>query len=161
MARFEPSEPYRPPTRKQIAFHEAGHAVVARLLGLTVTNVTIEVRGYAGVETDAGLVDPSTLRRERAIMLLASDPAQQLAGPIIDHGYSTVEDLLQVEDMFPDEADQADLRLEAIRLVAGHQTEIVAVAEALLRRRRLNMTELDAIIARAQERVVPNSESEH
>lgn len=151
MGKIRNSEPYQPPTRRQIAYHEAGHAVIARHLGLTVTNVTIAVRGYAGIETDAGPIDPSTLRRERAIMLFASEPAQRLAGPTIDHGYSVLQDQMQVEEMFPDEADHTELRAHANYLVAKHQPTIEAVAEALLDRGRLNAAELDEIIARTQQ----------
>jgi len=83
-------------------------------------------------------------------MLFASEPAQRLAGPMTDHGYSVFQDLIQVEEMFPAELDHRELRAIANYLVAAHQPAIEAVAEALLERGRLNAVELDEIVARTQ-----------
>lgn len=79
----------RPPAElRHVAIHEAGHAVVAHLLGYTVSSVTIRGEGNAGGWTDVHLpgVSDRRLIEARIKILLAGRAANQLFGASADTG---------------------------------------------------------------------------
>jgi ATP-dependent Zn protease len=159
-----------PDKLRAIAYHEAGHAVITVVLGLTVHNVTIVPNGddlgacwkpgMLGYRT-ANRRELRSLARDHIICLYAGMHAERLVdlnAPDF-HGESdemTAFDLSKRYEVFPrvlefvgDEnhlAYLSSLRAESRRLVRRHQKVIQKVAQALLVQRELNGAETKQII---------------
>lgn len=85
-----PADPRPLVELRHVAIHEAGHAVIAHLLGYTVEKVTIRGDGNAGGSTDVRLpvVSDRILIEKRVMLLLAGRAANTLFGAAPDTGAS-------------------------------------------------------------------------
>lgn len=83
-----PQDSRSPAERRHVAIHEAGHAVVAHMLGHRVESVTIRGDGKAGGWTDVRLpsVSDLSLIEARAKILLAGRAANSIFGAAADTG---------------------------------------------------------------------------
>jgi ATP-dependent Zn protease len=156
--------------RRATAYHEAGHAVIAIALGLTVKKVSI-VKGqdYNGLCRQLGLLgyhlrdrrDAEDTLKKIIISIYAGMPAQRLVDPDPPefHGACDEEDanelclrhanLLRRGGRAPDEFRRAYLgrrRVEARRLVKQHRKAIEEFAEVLLQRQELGGEEAEELI---------------
>jgi ATP-dependent Zn protease len=152
------------------AYHEAGHAVITVVQGLTINKVSI-VPGhdYNGICSQPGVAGYhySNRREERSIAraiiigLYAGMPAQRLVdpNPPAFHGQDDEDDAYELSrrhrvlprhcDIEGDEYHLAyleRLRAEAQRLVRGHRWVIAKVAEELLQRQELDGAEAEELI---------------
>jgi ATP-dependent Zn protease len=154
--------PKNPPKREElsrteVAYHEAGHAVVALLLGYAVRYAAIEPEGGGeGICLLAGEMPRSDANE--VVILHAGVIAQYRAGLGCD-GAGT--DLTQARARAATLAATYDLDQDALldsfaalthRVVARHRTAIDRVAEELLRHRRLSGEDIEYVaeIARGQ-----------
>lgn len=96
------------------AHHEAGHLVVARVLGLPATGAAIfEGGGLAGL---VSLPDPDECIESHAKVLSADDAGHELMA----------ENLLGIAGLvLPDFSEQARAAAIAVMLVAGRQAELI------------------------------------
>ncbi len=161
-----------------IALHEAGHAVVARSLGIEVRSVTIQARGNA--DGWAELVIDRAPDRDRLDNQIVAILAGRAADIVLGDGPNAgaVSDLEKATEWVAAahvafglrgrlthrggaidavrllatdralatvvEADLHRLQDEAVSLVQRHKREIVTLAEALVERRILDASEIDA-----------------
>ena len=153
----------------QTAVHEAGHAVIARVLGLTCRLVTIvpdEEKGTLGcahVESpddawwrwiDLGKErDQFVAYRARMIVNLAGEEAEREMLGAISDGYdsdyeSTTACAMEMSDVAfdPDQRMMRRLRRQTVRLVRKHCDKIERVAAALVEQRTLSGDEIDALV---------------
>jgi ATP-dependent Zn protease len=152
------------------AIHEAGHAVIGRVLGIPCGSVTIvpdEADRSAGhalngtpYQTWEHWLDERGRHREMAVayrahirMLMAGAEAENVilgAGQGGD-GYDQHEIALMAENLI-DTTSDAWLRLAArlqgqtVQLVRKHRDKIQRVADALVERRTLSGAEIDALM---------------
>lgn len=87
-AAIMPADPRPPAELRHVAIHEAGHAVVAHVLGYRVETVTIQGEGNAGGWTDVRLpsVSDRGLIEARVKILLAGRAANTSFGATADTG---------------------------------------------------------------------------
>ena len=157
----------------EVAVHEAAHAVIGRVLGLTCGHATIvpnEAEGEAGHailgdpwhvldnwEQRAKFREPSSVYRGRILATMAGAEAQtELRGGC---GGGDGHDRREIELMAAsDYADLPDavwqryeprMRRQTRRLIRKHRDKIERVAAALLERDTLTANEIDAIVDRA------------
>ncbi len=133
--------------RRQIAFHEAGHVVIAYRLGLPTNRVTIEPDGNTlGIcQTEATWSD-GAFAEENILTDYAGYAAECLCNPTAsrDGSDSDEMDAAELIEQFPGRTE-AELRDHAARMVAAHRDEIEAVAEALMRYTMLEAFESEII----------------
>lgn len=165
-ANYTPPEPEPEPltyaaqyNRRMTAIHEAGHAVVAWVLGIKFSKITIEPEGYVrSNENLAGYVHfPSTTLRDR-------DLTHTLAGGIAEQRF-TGSDLTAYEDrlgadretiaeaqaLHDDSPAEQAKRLfketrQARRMVEEHWATIETLANVLVERKCLTGREATAVI---------------
>jgi hypothetical protein len=121
------------------AYHEAGHIVVARFLGLTVREVEIEEDGSGRADISPGEHLPLV---DQIAVCVAGIEAQELFNcPMHDHAalgdYRKVGVLLAgLTDAESYECRQAGY-LRALQILKSRLPEIEAVADQLLKQRRI------------------------
>jgi hypothetical protein len=162
--------------RKLMAFHEAGHAVIARKLGINVNRVVLS--SATGSFVDAVAMKSNTDFKDKSVIegnakaVIAGPIAQQcafpgsvtekdidsdlnLAGKFVLYAVHLAAGIAPPKGDFEPSADiaaaasdlMARLEDETQILVGEHWPAIKRVAEALTRRDILNQDELDALIA--------------
>lgn len=115
---------HRPPAlRRLIAMHEAGHAIMARLMGLAVKSVSILPENNSGGATDIeGMaVDPVTLEsmEKDALVLLGGRAADIVFSGAATSG--SAEDLRRVEQLLTDAALRLGLAGQLLPTPQGAQ----------------------------------------
>ncbi len=122
------------PSRREVAFHEAGHAVVALHLGI----VPLVVRLLDDAERLGSMMwgtGDGTSDEDRATVLYAGWPAELRGREAEGFPEFSESDETAAAALFPGRAGakmRRALRLRAASLVAEHFPEIEAVAGALL-----------------------------
>jgi ATP-dependent Zn protease len=158
----------RPQDRRATAVHEAGHAVIGRLLGLICGDVTIVRDTAGGTEGYATCADPwltqgiwdkceryryrEVILRSRIVTYAAGREAEEEILGTCRGGDG--DDQTQIAYMLDslgiaDEAlagNEVRLRKRARALVRRHRAVIEGVAEQLLSRGALRSDEIDAIV---------------
>ena len=164
---------------QQTAYHEAGHAVIARVLTLDCGGATIEpnyeeeTAGYAITgnldkclyewERRGKARSWDAVCRGRIISVMAGAVAEmELLGakPCGD-----VDDRIWIEEMARELSRESSdwerleprLRKMTQRLVRRHRRRIERVAKALIKQRTLSREELDGLVGHSVEDVRPNS----
>ncbi|SEG52057.1 Peptidase family M41 [Methylobacterium sp. 190mf] len=165
---------------QRVAIHEAGHAVVARVLGLPVGDLVLRSPGHGG-DGYMGFRMPKVVTRKTMenvlAVLMAGRAAEIIAFDSPSAGASTdlalaskfardmhlrwgLCDVLAVQDA-ADTAPMIDLRIEralrsassaALRLLAARRRDLERLAEALLERRSLTSEDIELILIRTGRR---------
>jgi ATP-dependent Zn protease len=151
---------------RRTAYHEAGHAVIHRAMGMVcgeasiVPNFDTMTAGYAIAadhyvtgrewERRGKVRDWRSILRGRIIGYMAGREAEIIAFGRKRKKYGDGDDLLQIA-LMAEEADVSEAYLERLRpkvgpLLRHHWPKVEAVAEALLIRKTLSGSEIDAII---------------
>ena len=131
------------PSVRPTAFHEAGHAVVARAMGSRVRCVRI------GAEPLAHCAHRASAPVAMAVTYLAGALAERRVSPIGPWGASIDEKMaLEACARFADEPDKAIpvLRALAQALLDARWPQVEIIAAALIARGRLTGQEIDALI---------------
>lgn len=130
--------------RKSIAYHEAGHAVIAHVLGLRVQSVTVGGANHCAVLTAGAATDAR-------LYVYAAGPAAHsiysrlsLDDAIIALGAGDHEMMMQLTD------DTSHYYNMARRMCRDEWHAIKAVAELLLQRHNLTGDEIEAAILQAE-----------
>jgi hypothetical protein len=170
----------RKQTKRSTAYHEAGHAVIARVLTLAAGSVTIKPRladdsaGHAVVRTPWACLDEwekrGKVRDNHAVwhakimtsMAGAETEAVLLGRIAIGDGFDRHEIGLMVEEGFscPDSFwEQQEPRLRAMTrmLVRRHRARIERVAKALLAKTTLSAKQVDKLVGRSVNDVKVNA----
>jgi ATP-dependent Zn protease len=163
------------------AYHEAGHAVIGRVLGLTCGGATIvpnyeeQVAGHAITEVERSISDWDargrmrwvSMFRARIMMLMAGRESEiEVCGKGPDALFGDAYDLREI-DQTMDEANVPDaayldrMRAKTRALVRRHRHAIAEVAAALIKRGSLSAEQIDEIVAASgvhlPERIDPES----
>jgi hypothetical protein len=123
-------------TAKQLAIHEAGHAVIAYRLGLEVGKITIEPSGdILGASLSAAEWADGSTDREQIITLFAGYAAESKSNPGADAAGSQQDDdrAARLLELQPPGSD-CELRDAAAALVDENWPQISTVANALCER---------------------------
>jgi hypothetical protein len=122
------------------AVHEAGHAVMARLLGLEIGPITIDLADPLGDAHAALWWTLETMTPENRIRVAAAgDACVRLFGIVTLHEQGAINDEIEIgnalDEMCEDETQHRQLRLDAIAEVERRLAEprARAAAEALVR----------------------------
>ena len=163
------------PAANSTAYHEAGHAVIGRVLGMTCGSATI-VPNYEALEAGHAItcVERSisdwdargrfrwvSMYRARIMTLMAGRESEieiEVFGKDPDaefgDGYDLREISLTVEEANVDEPKLAKLRSKTRGLVRRHRAAITAVAKVLIRKRTLSAEQIDQLVAASGIRLV-------
>ena len=164
-------------TRRSTAYHEAGHAVIGRVLGLTCGGATIVPdydEGSAGhavtyVERSIenwhcrGRLRWVSMFRARILMLAAGRESEIECLGTSDNGvFGDADDLREISITLPEVLAEGDvpeevlarLRVKARGLVRRHRRAIAKVAAALMRHSTLDAQQIDAIVVASGVRLV-------
>ena len=168
------------PSADSMAYHEAGHAVIGRVLGMTCGGATI-VPNYEALEAGHAItcVERSisdwdargrfrwvSMYRARIMTLMAGRESEiEVFGKDPDAEFGDAYDLrdidLTIEGADVDERTLAKLRSKTRGLVRRHRAAITAVAKALIRKRTLSAQQIDKLVTssgvRLVERIDPNT----
>ena len=124
-----------------IAFHEAGHAVVARYFGLTVT--AIEIRADASGKIDTvGTTDALPLIDRIAIH--CAGQASRTVFKCRSHALAVSGDDVEISKLMVGLADAQRLEIKnagfrrAIEIVKSNATDVERLASLLIEQRRIN-----------------------
>lgn len=127
-----------------VAFHEAGHAVVALALGLHVARVEIFEDDYSGA-TDIAPSDHLSLVDQIAICVAGMNAGEMFNAPA-SHEYADSGDHGMVVELLDDiaEAEGYILRQKghqrAWDLLKAHKQRVEAIAARLLAQRKIDLT---------------------
>jgi hypothetical protein len=129
--------------RMAVAFHEAGHAVVARALGSKVVTVEIEPEPCANCLHPRGTTNA-------AVVALAGDQAERRAVPESEGSaevdFRTARDVAErLAPMIATELLES-FRDQARALLDAQWPDVVSIAGALIARGRLTGAEIDLLI---------------
>jgi hypothetical protein len=154
----------------ETSFHEAGHAVVAEVLGIRVTGITASTTSGLSYTWTRPLPRQSTSRRghqvnarirrlveNHLLISVAGGMAEKLLSPASQncHDYADYADAVELADIvFPECPQARDLYIEALReyvkvLLRSEWHLVDALALALRQRRAMNGEEVRAIIQAA------------
>ena len=151
----------------RVAFHEAGHVVVARIKGMPIHKATIiperDTIGHVeyanplrGVKLDRDDSDQARLCAEHAIIILFAGPAaQRKYSPRswrFCHGKGDFEELADLAwRIYRSDADAQLERLyrKAKDLVAEHWRDVVITPEALVKEQTLEQERIEEILEAA------------
>jgi len=176
------SSPVLPRIRPMTAtsYHEAGHAVIGRVLGMTCGGATVVPNyedleaGHAIAHVERSISDWDargrwrwqSMFRARIMMLMAGRESEvEVFGKDPDAEFGDASDLHEI-GLTAEEADVDELRLERLRsktraLVRRHRVAITAVAKALISKRTLSAEQIDQLVtssgARLADRIDPNT----
>jgi len=125
-----------------MAIHEAGHAVLARLLGVAVRLVDI-------TQTNGSTDFEGELARFARYLVLAAGEAAEIAVTGNSDQHRCARDLAMLHDELLDEVEIGAVREAAVALARLARDDIERVARALTDRRSLTGTEVDDVLARA------------
>ena len=162
------------------AYHEAGHAVIGRVLGMTcggattVPNFEELEAGHAITHVERSISDWDargrwrwkSMFRARILMLMAGRESEiEVFGKAPDARFGDGADLREIartmEEADVDDALLAKMRVKTRGLVRRHRDAIRSVAKALIRKRKLSSEQIDKIVTsfgvRLPERVDPNT----
>jgi ATP-dependent Zn protease len=163
-----------------IAYHEAGHAVIGRVLGMTCGGATIvpdyEVleAGHALTNVERSISDWDargrwrwmSMFRARIMMLMAGRESEiEVFGKAPDARFGDDYDLREIDVSLGEanvDGSQLDKwRMKTRGLVRRHRDAITKVATALLEHRVLSAEQIDEIVVasgvRLPERIDPNT----
>jgi ATP-dependent Zn protease len=157
-----------PTQRKSTAYHEAGHAVIGRVLGLICGAATIipdvenNQAGWAIIEDPWMIIadweargryrDVRTVYRGRILANMAgAETEKEIFGRCHggdDDDQYRISLMLEEADLDKEwERHQPRMRAITQQLVRRHRTKIERVAQALLRHGKLQADEIDALLA--------------
>ncbi len=156
--------------RKKTAYHEAGHAVIGRVLTLPCGGATIK-RNYAEMTEGYSIIhDPyaclwawekrgkvrgdNAVWHARIIALMAGAETERIClglQPIGDGDDQRWIGLMMEEVASPTNWDSYEARLRAMtrRLIRRHRVRIKRVAQALLAKGSLSTEEIDKLVGRS------------
>ena len=158
------------------AYHEAGHAVIARVLGMTCGDTTIvadqDFAGHSITSVERSIADWecrgrfrwTSMFRARIIMLMAGRESEiECFGKDQGSVFGDGDDLREIELSMPEaetpDESVAKLRVKTRGLVRRHRHAIAQVAAALMKHGTLDALQIDAIViesgAHLVERVDP------
>jgi hypothetical protein len=145
--------------REEVAYHEAGHAVVAFALKLGVKRLTIDPEGGAAGSVEhlrASFSNDQMNEYEEKygkarlrirvepdlVVFLAGEIAQSMAGPSYDGSWEDRGDAINRAERFCDSIEETEayvswLHVRASDLLRRHWLAVEAVARALLERKTL------------------------
>lgn len=136
----------------RLAYHEAGHAVVARALGLPIAEVSIDA-AHGGVNryhADRAPVGWST--SHDAAVLLAGTMAERLWHPDTTGEGSEDDEATLRSLMAGERPPRVSLARDAVEyLLVDRAGDVEALAEALVKYRSLTGEQVDAILGQAAE----------
>ncbi len=157
-----PNTPHKNmPTKEEVAYHEAGHAVIGQLLGVRIDHVTIvpndKIAGQVVYTVSFDKLPPS-----QQVMI-------SIAGPIAEDmvtktpRFATFEDLLSFSESdgrgvlktivrYRNEVDVPGHYRVATYLLNKHRHSIDEVAKALLAKQKLTGEEVAIIVSRSQDK---------
>jgi hypothetical protein len=162
--------------KKRTAYHEAGHAVIARVLTLPAGKATIKAdhaEGSAGHTITPDPYEclsewdkrgkqrgPNAVWRARIMAYMAGAEAEIVCLGSCNGGDG--DDRYQISRMLAEcrnEPSQHEARLRALTrsLVRRHKASIERVARALIARTALSRRELNKLVGRSVDDVKPNS----
>src|SRR5262245_37816896 len=122
---------------RDAAYHEAGHVVVARFLGLTVREVEIEEDGSG--RANIGPSEHLPLSDQIALCVAGIEAQELFDRPMHDH--ASLGDYRKVRDLLATEAESYEYRhagyLRALEILKCRLPEIEALADQLLKQRRM------------------------
>ena len=162
-----------------MAYHQAGHAVIARILGMTCGGATIVAdcnSAYSLTDVDRSITDwwcrgrsrYNSMFRARIMTLMAGRESENACvGQDEDTPFAADADLLEIERTAPEaevsSAQIIKLQARTRGLVRRHQQSIELVAAALLQRGALEARQIDELViasgVRLAERVDPRAVS--
>ena len=162
------------------AYHEAGHAVIGRVLGMTCGGATIVPNyeeleaGHAITHVERSISDwdargrwrGGSMHRARIMVLMAGRESEiEVFGKDPDAEFGDGYDLREIdrtiEEADVDEPKLVKLRSKTRGLVRRHRTAITAVAKALIRKCTLSAEQIDQLVTssgvRLPDRIDPNT----
>src|SRR4029079_8788244 len=165
----KPTQTRRRAKHKAVAFHEAGHAVAAVVLGVDITGVTVrQGEDYAGIAflcaEGADRIGTTPERREKlrheARATLCGTWAERLTGArptrfSWESDYWLAIEALACMDGRRVLKDFGAEWVAARRFVQGHKRAIAAVAHALMEQRHLTGEQVREIVAQERRSVRP------
>jgi ATP-dependent Zn protease len=167
--------------KRATAYHEAGHAVIGRVLGMTCGGATIlpdydeGIAGHSISRDERSIADWECRGRSRWVSMFRARIMMLMAGreseiecfgrgetAVFGDGNDLREIYLTISEAdVPDEAFLARLRVKTRGLVRRHRRAITQVAAALMKHGSLDEQQIDAIVTasgvRLVERVDPQS----
>lgn len=129
-------------TREEVAYHEAGHAVLGHLLGIHIDHATIipkeHIAGQVSYSINLAKLPPSqqvmiTLAGPIAEDLVTKSPRFETFEDLMVHSASDARGVLAVIERYQNEVDVPGHYEVARYLLNKHRPAINAVAEALLK----------------------------
>lgn len=144
-------------TRQEVAYHEAGHAVMGHLLGVGIDYATIEpnneIAGRVSYVVSLDKLPPSqqvmiTLAGPIAEDMVTSTPRFATFDDLMYHSEGDGQGVLQVINRYRDEVDLPGHYKVARYLLEKHRRVIELVAQELLTQDRLSGERIVAIINR-------------
>jgi hypothetical protein len=127
-----------------VAYHEAGHAVVALALGLRVARVEIFHEDYSGA-TDIALADHLSLVDRIAVCVAGMNAGEMFNAPA-SHEYASIGDHGRVIELLGDMAEaEGDVLRDnghqrAWDLLKAHAPSVEDIAAQLLAHRKIDLT---------------------
>jgi hypothetical protein len=166
--------------RKSLAFHEAGHAVIGRVLALVCGPASIRPDHVSGGHTEIENPNDCVIAWEMRGKIIHGDPlltyhvvlcariiAVMAGGEAVaillgsvpqgdDNDWRDIESM--IEDLDPPSPLRCEARLRAITrfLIRRHKPRIELVADALLAEETLGTAQLDKLVGRSVQDVKPN-----
>jgi ATP-dependent Zn protease len=138
------------PIRARLAYHEAGHALVAIVLGIPVTKVWLESSGEKGHTITSSESDPSTGLAKKYIKILrAGQIADALfagEGEGLDAAEVDWQKINKLAESHNLTEEVRELGLQTRQLLSDHWSSVKRLAEDLLAREMLSGLEVEEIL---------------
>ena len=143
------------PTKEEVAYHEAGHAVIAHYLGIAIDYATIEpeanIAGQVRYTINLDKLPPSqqvmiTLAGPIAEDMVTTTPRFVTFDDLMTYSTSDGQGVLRVINKYKDQVDMDGHYEVATYLLNKHRSAVEAVAQALLDEGKLLGEKLVAMI---------------